>query len=201
MKLYAERPVTRSRQIIVDVAVVVWAWAWAEAAAWLYRLVMRLAVPGQRLEDAGRGLSDNLTGAGNKVGELPGGGAIGAPLRRAAAAAAGVADAGADQQAAVGDLATVLGVLTVVVPVGLVLLVWLPLRLRWIRRASAAARLRADVPGRDLLALRALTRQPLRRLTAIDPEIATAWRRGDPDAVRRLADLELGALGLSTAGG
>jgi hypothetical protein len=78
-----------------------------------------------------------------------------------------------------------------------VLFVWLPLRVRWVRRASAAARLRDVSSGRDLLALRALATQPLGRLVRLDPQIAAAWRRGDPDAVEALARLQLRSLGLS----
>jgi hypothetical protein len=77
-----------------------------------------------------------------------------------------------------------------------VLLWWLPRRLGWIARASAAARIRTGPAGKDLLALRALATQPLTRLAALDPDIAAAWRRGDADAVDRLARLELGAVGL-----
>jgi hypothetical protein len=55
---------------------------------------------------------------------------------------------------------------------------------------------RGVTAGRDLLALRALATQPLGRLVALDPHIAAAWRRGDPEAVGKLASLELGSLGL-----
>ena len=81
-------------------------------------------------------------------------------------------------------------------PLGLVLFGWLPLRLRWMRRAGAARALRNAPAGRDLLALRALAGQPLRRLTRIDPDVAQAWRRGDQATVDALAALELRALGL-----
>ena len=64
------------------------------------------------------------------------------------------------------------------------------------RLSTVASRLRVDVPGKDLLALRALATQPLRRLAALDPQIAAAWRRGDPRAVETLAALELRGLGL-----
>ncbi|HEV7384427.1 MAG TPA: hypothetical protein VGN89_06075, partial [Phenylobacterium sp.] len=61
---------------------------------------------------------------------------------------------------------------------------------------GSATRLRAVTAGRDLLALRALATQPLKRLLKVDPEIAALWRRGDPEAVEALARLELRALGL-----
>jgi hypothetical protein len=87
-----------------------------------------------------------------------------------------------------------------VFPLGLVLLVWLPLRVRFIRRAGAAAALRASPAGRDLLALRALAKQPLPELTRIHPDVAEAWRRGDDSTVDALAALELRSLGLRPAG-
>jgi hypothetical protein len=80
-----------------------------------------------------------------------------------------------------------------------VLLVWLPLRVRFIRRASSAAALRASPAGRDLLALRALAHRPLRELTRLDPDVAEAWRRGDDSTVDALASLELRSLGLHPA--
>jgi len=72
-----------------------------------------------------------------------------------------------------------------------------PGRLGWIEQASAAARIRrSGAAGKDLLALRALATQPLAKLAALDPDIAGAWRRGDADAVDRLARLELRGVGL-----
>jgi len=59
-----------------------------------------------------------------------------------------------------------------------------------------AVALRQRATGRDLLALRALTRQPLRRLVAIHPDPATAWRDHDTKALDSLAALELRTLGL-----
>ena len=79
---------------------------------------------------------------------------------------------------------------------GVVVLVWLPLRIRWMRRAGSAKRLRNATAGRDLLALRALATQPLGKLVKIDPEIAALWRKGDKQAVEALASLELRSLGL-----
>jgi hypothetical protein len=81
-------------------------------------------------------------------------------------------------------------------PLGLVVFGWLPLRLRWKRRAGAAAVLATAPAGRDLLALRALANQPVRRLTKLSPEVAEGWRRGDEATVEALAELELRRLGV-----
>jgi hypothetical protein len=197
MKLYAERPATQLRQLVTDVLVVVWVYTWVYLGTRLYDLVQKLAVPGQKLEDAGDGLADNLGRAADRINDVPGvGGAVAAPFGKAAEAARSLASAGRDQQQVVDDLAWVLSVLLVALPLALVVFVWLPLRFRWVRRASAAARLRGGSTGRDLLALRALATRPLGALVRLDPQIAAAWRRGDPDAVDSLARLELRSLGL-----
>ena len=197
MKLYGDRPGTAVTQLFTDLLVVAWVWFWIWAATRLYDLVGKLGTPGAKLESAGNGMAGGLTDAGRKVDNLPGvGDALATPFTRAAQAAQAVADAGREQQNAVHELALVLTALLLVVPLGLVLFGWLPLRLRWISRASAAASLRGGVAGRDLLALRALATQPLRRLAAIDPDVSAAWRRGDPSTVEALAALELRGLGL-----
>lgn len=85
-------------------------------------------------------------------------------------------------------------------PLGIVLLGWLPLRVRWMRRAGSATKLAAGPAGRDLLALRALATQPLGKLTRIGPDVAEAWRRGDDATVDALAALELRQLGLRGRG-
>jgi hypothetical protein len=73
----------------------------------------------------------------------------------------------------------------------------LRLRLRWIRRASCRVSAAERERGRDLLALRALARQPLRRLRAIHPDPVSAWRAGDTSTLDALAGLELRTLGLN----
>ena len=200
MRIYADRPRVALRQLLADLLVVAWVYVAVRGALWLHDLVAQLAVPGRKLEEAGGGLAGNFAEVGGKVGRVPlVGDELTSPFERAAQAAQSVADAGADQQALVGRLALALTVAVLIFPLGIVLFGWLPLRLRWIRRAGAARALRAAPAGRDLLALRALTNQPLRRLTRIDPDVAQAWRRGDPATVEALAALELRALGLRAA--
>lgn len=197
MKLYADRFPTAARQLLTDLLAIAWIYFWIRAGIWLHDLVGKLAVPGQKLEGAGGGLADNLADAGGKVGRVPiVGDELTTPFARAADAARAVAEAGQDQQELVADLAVVLGLAAAAVPVALVALIWLPLRIRWMRRAAAAATLRDAPAGRDLLALRALATQPLRKLTRIDPDVAEAWRRRDPATVNALAALELRAHGL-----
>ncbi|HEX6873581.1 MAG TPA: hypothetical protein VF163_20985 [Micromonosporaceae bacterium] len=197
MRIYAERGPTALRQLLFDLLIVAWVAFWVRTATWVYQQVSTLAVPGQKIEGAGEGMAGGLADAGDKVGNVPAvGDELSVPFDRAAGAANALADAGRAQQDAVHQLAIVLVILILAVPLALVLLGWLPLRLSWIRRASVLASLRARPSGRDLLALRALTHQNARRLLRIHPEPAAAWRAGDPETIRTLAQLELRAAGL-----
>lgn len=197
VKIYADRFPTAARQFLTDLLVVAWVYGAIRFAMWVYDLVQKLAVPGRKLEGAGSGLADNLADAGGKVGRVPlVGDELTAPFERAADAARSMADAGRDQQELVGQLALALAVAVLIFPLGVVLVGWLPLRVRWMRRAGAAKALAAVPAGRDLLALRALASQPLGKLTRIAPDVAEAWRRGDDATVDALAALELRQLGL-----
>jgi hypothetical protein len=201
VKLYADRLPVALRQLLTDLAVVIWVYAWIRAGLWVHDLVLKLGVPGQKLEGAGTGIADNLADAGGKVGRVPlVGDELTAPFTKAAEAARSLADAGREQQQIVHNLALVLSLLLVAVPLALVLFLWLPLRVRWIRRAGVAAKVRDQPTGRDLLALRALASQPLNKLTRLGPDIAQSWRNGDARAVDALAELELSRLGLSPSG-
>jgi len=197
---YADRARVAGRQVLTDLFVVAWVWFWIWAAMRLYDLVEKLAVPGQKMDSAGTGLSDNLRDAGSTMDRVPGvGGALATPFEKAAGAAQALAEAGREQQETVRDIALALSIIVLVVPLGLVLFGWLPLRIRWMRRAGAATRLRGTAGGRDLLALRALASQPLRRLAPLGADPVGAWRRGDEPTVEALAALELRTLGLRVA--
>jgi len=201
VKLYADRLPVAIRQLLTDLLVVLWVYAWIRAGRWVHDLVLKLGVPGQKLEGAGNGMADNLAAAGGKVGRVPlAGDELTQPFTRAAEAARSLAEAGRESQEMVGTLALVLSLLLLAVPLGLVLFGWLPLRLRWMRRAGVAAAVRDQPAGRDLLALRALAGRPLNQLTRLGPDIAQSWRNGDAAAVDALAALELRDLGLRPSG-
>ncbi len=97
-----------------------------------------------------------------------------------------------------------LAVVLVVLPVGWLLLRWLPWRLRWLREAAAADRLTgrgADgVTDLELLAARAMATAPLPQLARLPAGTGAGWRAGDPAALRALAALELDRLGLRSPG-
>ncbi len=200
MKLYADRLPKAIRQLLTDVLVVIWSYLWIRAGIWVHDMVEKLAVPGQQVQGAGGRLADNLADAGSRVGRVPlVGDQLVKPFNGAADAARSLADAGRESQVVVDRLALVLALLVVAVPLALVLFIWLPLRVRWMRRAAVATAIRDQPVGKDLLALRALATQPLNKLAKLGPDLAQSWRDGDPAAVEALAALELHRLGLSAA--
>ena len=198
--MYADRLPTALRQLLTDLLVVFWVYAWIRAGIWINDMVEKLGVPGQKLQEAGTGIAGNLGDIGGKVGRVPlVGDELTGPFNSAAGAARSIAEAGRQQQEAVDNMALALALLIIAMPLALVLFVWLPLRLRWMRRAGVARRVRAEPAGQDLLALRALVSRPLNELAKLGPDIAQSWRNGDAAAVQALAALELRDLGLKPA--
>jgi hypothetical protein len=202
VKFYADRLPVAVRQLVTDILVVIWVYAWIRAGLWVHDMVLKLGVPGQKLESAGNGIAGNLADAGGKVGRVPlVGGQLTKPFTGAADAARSLAEAGQQQQAVVGNIALITTLAALAVPLALVLFLWLPLRLRWMRRAAVASAVRHQPAGRDLLALRALAGRPLNQLSKLGPDIAESWRRGDAAAIDALAALELKDLGLRPTAG
>jgi hypothetical protein len=198
--MYADRLPTAVRQLLTDLLVVFWVYAWIRAGIWINDTVQKLGVPGRKLQEAGTGIAGNLSDIGGKVGRVPlVGDELTSPFNSAAGAANSLAEAGRQQQEIVGNLALAMALLLVAVPLSLVLFGWLPLRLRWMRRAAVAVKVRNEPAGQDLLALRALATRPLNELTRLGPDIAQSWRNGDAAAVQALAALELKDLGLKPA--
>jgi len=198
--MYADRLPTAVRQLLTDLLVVFWVYAWIRAGIWINDMVEKLGVPGQKLQEAGTGIAGNMSEIGGKVGRVPlVGDDLTSPFNKAAEAANSLAEAGRQQQEVVDNLALTMALLIIAVPLALVLFVWLPLRLRWMRRAAVASKVRNEPAGQDLLALRALATRPLNELAKLGPDIAQSWRNGDAEAVQSLAALELKDLGLKPA--
>lgn len=198
LKFYADHTPRMARQITADVGFLLWSVFWIWAATRLYALFSPLAAPGQQLEAAGEALSGNTEPAEDFLRDLPlFGDTVAVPLERLGAAGDSLAAAGVQQQEVVGRVALFLSVMLAVLAISVMLVIWLPLRVRFVRRASAAQQFVDDAADIDLFALRAMSRQPLHRLTRIDPDPAGAWRRGDQRVINALADLELRDEGLS----
>ncbi|MGA4841934.1 hypothetical protein [Streptomyces sp. G45] len=189
---YAQNPGRRTRQLAGDAAALLWTALWTAAAIVAYRLAVLLTRPGP---DSG------VASAGSPAARLPVvGDDVGAALRSVAGAVDAVDPL--TLRAALAMSAAALFLLPVVV----VLALWLPRRLRWVRQAAAARELAACDNGRELLALRALLR-PLDEVAATATalpgaspgSLAEGWRSADPRTLDALADAELDRLGLSPA--
>jgi hypothetical protein len=199
MRIYAQTPARRTRQVLADllaIAVIVGA-AWF--ARLVHRTIMLLVGPGQAAQSAGNRLAGGLHDAGNAASRVPlVGGALKQPLLDAAEAGTGLVLAGQAAEHTVSRLAFMIAFVLVAVPVVTVLLLWLPPRIRWLRSSSQAQRLLAAPGGADLFALRALTGplQDLAGLRTADGGLAAAWRRGDREVIDDLARVGLRRVGL-----
>ncbi|HEX7307083.1 hypothetical protein [Lentzea sp.] len=194
MKWYADRPGRFTRQLIADLLAVGWVALWIWVATTVHDWVLELRAPGDGLVNAGGNIREVFTNAANKARGLPlVGNDLAGALGNGTKAGETLTDAGNAQIGVVQDSAFWLATALVVVPVLFLLITWLPLRLRYARKAGTTAKLR-NKP--DLLALRALTSLSPRQLAKFDGDPAVAWRTGDTDVIDELARRQLKALGV-----
>jgi hypothetical protein len=197
MRPYARTPWRAARQLAADLIAVGLVVLAVLVARRLHDTILLLGEPGRRLASTGADLGTNLRQAADRVGDLPlVGNDVRGPLDRAGVAAGALVRAGQQQQAVVDRVATMVAVLVVAFVLLLLLFTWLPVRVRFARRAGAAQRFVDSNADLDLFALRAMAGQPLHVLARISDDPAGAWRRRDPVVVRRLAELELRSVGM-----
>ncbi len=197
MKLYADTSVRRALQVAGDLALVVWVVLWISIARRVREATLELRAPGYKIDSSATDLAQRLRDAGEKVGGVPlVGDDVSKPFDGAGRAAAGLAEAGRSQVEAVESLAFWLALAVALIPILLALMTYLPARIRFVRRATAGQRYLDSGADLDLFALRAMTQQPLHVLARLESDPAGAWRRGDRDAIDRLARLELRSVGL-----
>ena len=197
MKLYSDFTGRRTGQITIDVIAALSIAAWVWFGITIYQLVSNLSAFGIQMQQAGAGFRQTMTDVGENLGSIPViGGGIRAPFDGASGAGAALEQAGLDQQIAVNQLASGLGIGIAALPIAMILIVWLIPRLRFVRRAGHAQAIMASKAGVDLLALRALANQQMAVIAEVDPDAMAAWRRGDEIVMHRLAQLELRSAGV-----
>lgn len=195
---YARTPGRAAWQVVGDVLLVLWVWLAWRAGQWVGETVLGLAEPGRRLEEGADGVAGSLGEAAATAERVPlVGDELATPFTSAGEAAGAIAAAGRRQVEVVEDVAQVLTVVVVAVPVLLALALWLPGRVRFTRRALAARRFVDADADLALFALRAMANQPMHKLARVSEDPVTAWRSGDVEVVRALAELELRDCGLT----
>jgi len=199
VRLYPSVPRLLRRTVALDLAVVLGLLAFAWLGMRVHDAVADLNSLSRGVTQAGSSTQATLQRAGDAVGSAP---IIGGQLRDALQGAgrqAGgtAADLGRESRRQIDSLANLLGVLTWVVPSLLVLLTFLPGRVRQISRLSAGARLlEAGAPSherRRLVAQRAAFGLPYGDLLRHTRDPLGDLEAGRYDA---LVDAELEAAGL-----
>jgi hypothetical protein len=153
---------------------------------------------GRQVQGGADGVADSLKSAGYSADHIPLiGSAVSGPLTAASKAALDIAGAGHNLDTTASWLAFVLALAVAAPPTLGVVVPWLVLRIRFVRRKLTVGALATTPAGAQLLALRALANRPLARLTAVTPDPVGAWRAGDPHAIHGLAAIELRAAGMA----
>jgi hypothetical protein len=197
VKLYSDVGTQRFGQVVGDLMLVAWIWLCVELGQLVFKVTNALGAPGRKAAEAGDGLAGDLRRLSEPIGKVPAvGDQLRSPIDGAAGAAGRMAQAGRDQAHAVEQLAYVLAGVTIGLPILFAVLIWLPRRIRFSRRASAAQRFIDSAADLDLFALRAMANQPMHKLAKISDDPVTAWREGNTAVIAQLADLELRTTGL-----
>lgn len=193
---YASTPGRLSAQLFSDTVVAVWTTLWVLVGWAVHRAISVIADVGSQVEAGAHGVAGNLASAGDSADRIPlVGDAVSKPLTAASSAALEIAGAGHNLATTAGWLAVVLAFAVAAPPTCALAAPWLVLRLRFFRRKRAVLALAATAGGEQLLALRALSHRPLRRLAAISPDPVGGWRHQDPYVIAALAALELRSAG------
>ena len=155
MKLFADTPVRRTVQVLADLLFVAWLVLRVRIGMAVHDGTMELAGPARQTDSAATSMAEQLRDADGRLGEAPlVGDELSVPFDKAADASDGIASAGRDTVAAVERLALLLGLSVALIPILVVAVLHLPLRWRFVREATAAARFIDAQEDLDLFALR-----------------------------------------------
>ena len=118
MKLYADLPLRRTRQVVGDLLLVFWIACWIKIAYVVHDATLALGTPGRLTDSSATKLADQMSAASGALGGLPlVGEQASVPFDKAADASGSLAAAGRAQVEAVNDLAFWLGLVTALIPI------------------------------------------------------------------------------------
>lgn len=197
MQVYARPSWRLTRQILADLFVVAWGITWWWVGRFTDGVIRAVAEPSRQAGRLADDLRTQTADVANQAAGIPWvGGGLRQPFDGMSGTLHDLSASAATQVAAIEQTATVAGALAFVIPVALMIVIWLPRRIAFARRAAEVTALAGTVGGTDLLALRALATQPVGALRSIGPDPVGAWRTGEPAALAALADLELARAGV-----
>ncbi len=186
LKLYPDLMAPRLGYILADLAALLWVALWLYVGELVYKAIHTLDGIGQGLIQNGKAVDDAVTQLQNAVAGYPLG--IGPNLRDAFGSLHGPPEAliqtGNGELQAVAQLATLLGVVVAVIPILVVLLQFIPWRVRRTRGfRNLDLMLRQPGAGAvsttmQVLAARAIYTMPYDRLLAYSSDPIGEWREG-----------------------
>ena len=197
LQFYAQRRGRMLGQVAVDLFILGWAVLWWYLGRRTQETVNAIATPARSSGDAARQVAEQVRQGAEQTSQIP---LIGAELRKpfdgVAGSLQGIIDAADRQVTSIENAALLLGWLVFLIPVVILVVVWLPARIRFFLRARAAQRFLDSEADLDLFALRAMVAQPMHVIARISDDPVSAWRRGDRAVIHALATVELRRSGL-----
>lgn len=197
MTFYARPSWRMFWQVAGDVFALGWLIGWGFLGTLSHTMISAVAEPARQSARIGADIERHLSDAAVQATWIPiVGPGLRGPLNALAENVDGLVGYSQQQVVSLEQAATLIGCLVFLIPAVLMVALWLPRRVGFIRRAGETRRLAASESGAQLLALRALMSQPVRELQRVAADPVAGWRRGDPQVVARLADLELSRAGV-----
>ena len=185
--IYASTPARRSAQIIGDALTLAWCVVWILLGKLVYEAISLLQKPADEFSSAASGLGDSIGDAG---GSLPS--FLKKPFEGVANSADSLSSAATSQSDTINHVAWVVSFVVALPPIFMLLALVIPLRLRWIRETASLKDLRNSPNFVELMARRAVVRQPLRRLRKVSVDPIGDIENGNFSALAALEARQLG---------
>ncbi|MDR2931046.1 MAG: hypothetical protein LBV06_09125 [Propionibacteriaceae bacterium] len=184
-------------QVLADAGLVAWIGLWLFLCVKARDAVMHFADPAYSAQDTAKGMESSLWSAASSIRDVPLVGSVLSPaLGTFGLSVTGLVVAIQQYIDMVKVASIVVAVIVAVIPIGVYLWKWLPWRFAFVREAAAGRKLLPADASAELFALRAIAHAPMRDLVQISVDPLGAWRRGEMETIRRLANLELARDGL-----